>query len=413
MDLPGTVLFFGFGYSARYTARLLLDRGYKVFGTTRDAEKVALNKMEREKSITEHGSTDTSQNTSMESNDTMESNNTVTSDSVILIDYNNEEEVINAIRESTTIVSSASPDYSLSSVNNDSNAKNNPNGDATNGKNDTKSGTNGDVSSTTANDNGSSSASPSVSVSPAPSSASPSSPSSPPSTALDPVLYKYRNAIEERIAGMKSDSEPLSLIYLSTSGVYGDHAGNWVDEETHLGNLRTADSGVDSEKTSEKMSSRSRNRILAELAWLELAGMGGEIKVEGASKVGGASKVERSRNEESRNEESRNVDHVNTIILRLAGIYGPEKHAVKQLKEGKLSRSIYKEGQVFNRSHVLDTARVIAAIMRRNGIIRRNGNTNSTSGKSDGKTNKGGAAIRGVFNLCDDLPGKYLPVLTM
>ena len=98
--------------------------------------------------------------------------------------------------------------------------------------------------------------------------------------------------------------------YLSTVGVYGDHKGAWIDEET----------------LTRPTSERSLRRVQAEQAWLAF-----------------------------RNDTSRRVE-----IFRLSGIYGPGRSVIDNLKAGT-ARRIAKPGQVFNRIHVDDIARVLAA----------------------------------------------------
>ncbi|MGX4802625.1 SDR family oxidoreductase [Bradyrhizobium guangdongense] len=106
------------------------------------------------------------------------------------------------------------------------------------------------------------------------------------------------------------------VVYLSTIGVYGDHAGGWVDEST------PPQSSLD----------RARMRVAAEQAWTETA-------------------------------------QGNVAILRLAGIYGPGRNALTSLRSGT-ARRIIKPGQVFNRIHVDDIASAImAAINHRSGGI--------------------------------------------
>lgn len=93
--------------------------------------------------------------------------------------------------------------------------------------------------------------------------------------------------------------------YLSTVGVYGNHDGAWVDEETAC----------------RPVSARSMERLEAEEAW---------------STFGAARGVP--------------VSH-----LRLSGIYGPGRNAFVNLAAGT-ARRIVKPGQVFNRIHVDDIA---------------------------------------------------------
>ncbi len=95
------------------------------------------------------------------------------------------------------------------------------------------------------------------------------------------------------------------LGYLSTTGVYGDHAGDWVDEST----------------PARPSQARSIERLAAERAWLAMGLDGGAA-----------------------------VD-----IFRLPGIYGPGRSAIDQVKAGT-ARRIDKPGQVFSRVHVEDIA---------------------------------------------------------
>jgi hypothetical protein len=125
----------------------------------------------------------------------------------------------------------------------------------------------------------------------------------PPDLEGDPVLRHYR----EDLAGLPD----LAWIgYLSTVGVYGDRKGAWVDEESSTA------PGLE----------RSLLRLAAERAWLGFAA-----------------------------ETGRRVE-----VFRLAGIYGPGRSVIDSLRAGT-ARCIVKPGQVFNRIHVDDVARVLAA----------------------------------------------------
>ena len=95
------------------------------------------------------------------------------------------------------------------------------------------------------------------------------------------------------------------LGYLSTTGVYGDQGGGWVDEET----------------PARPGQPRSVERLAAERAWQAL-GLEAGVAVD---------------------------------IFRLPGIYGPGRSAVDQVKAGT-ARRIDKPGQVFSRIHVEDIA---------------------------------------------------------
>lgn len=135
----------------------------------------------------------------------------------------------------------------------------------------------------------------------------------------DPVIRRWRAEIA---------ASPVSrIVYLSTLGVYGDSGGDWVDEST------PADPAV----------ARGDARRAAEDEWFALANA------------------------------SRKV-----FVLRLAGIYGPGRNAIANLRTGT-ARRIVKPGQVFNRIHVDDIARTIAACM-----------TTDAPG--------------GIVNVCDDEP---------
>ena len=129
----------------------------------------------------------------------------------------------------------------------------------------------------------------------------------PPDDAGDPVLAVYGDDIAAIGA--------LSWLgYLSTTAVYGDRGGGWVDENAGLS------------PTGE----RGRRRVGAEAGWLDLW---------------------RNRG-------------VPVHIFRLAGIYGPGRSAFDALRAGTAKR-IDKPGQVFSRIHVEDLASVLAASMRR------------------------------------------------
>ncbi len=121
----------------------------------------------------------------------------------------------------------------------------------------------------------------------------------PPGNSGDPVLARY--AAEIRAA------KNLRWIgYLSTVGVYGDHGGAWVDEDT-------------------PPNPRSRARARASRR--------------------------RTRGRNSRKP---------LAIFRIAGIYGPGRNALANLADGS-ARRIVKPGQIFNRIHVADIAASVAA----------------------------------------------------
>ena len=129
----------------------------------------------------------------------------------------------------------------------------------------------------------------------------------PPGEDGDPVLTQHGAEIA-RLTGLHW------LGYLSTTGVYGDRAGGWVDEASELS----------------PTGPRGRRRMAAESAWLDLHRRRG----------------------------------LPVHVFRLAGIYGPGRSAIESLRQGRAQR-IDKPGQVFSRIHVDDIAAVLAASMAR------------------------------------------------
>ena len=111
---------------------------------------------------------------------------------------------------------------------------------------------------------------------------------------------------------VKQQKHVKSISYLSSTNVYGDHGGNWVDETT---------------PTTPSLK-RGQSRLEAEENWSNLADA-----VE--ARIG---------------------------LFRLAGIYGPNRNALMSLKTGK-ARRVIKEGQVFSRIHVADICEAIWAFM--------------------------------------------------
>ncbi len=103
--------------------------------------------------------------------------------------------------------------------------------------------------------------------------------------------------------------------YLSTVGVYGDHDGGWVDEES----------------TCKPVSKRSVERVQAEKGWAGFAADTG----------------------------------LPLAVLRLSGIYGPGRNAYVNLAAGK-ARRLVKKDQVFNRIRVEDIGRAAIFLALRN-----------------------------------------------
>ncbi len=101
--------------------------------------------------------------------------------------------------------------------------------------------------------------------------------------------------------------------YLSTVGVYGDHDGAWVNEESEL----------------RPVSARSLERVDAERRWQDKAAKA----------------------------------DVDLAILRLSGIYGPGRNTFVNFSKGT-ARSLVKPGQVFNRIRVEDIGRATEFLIR-------------------------------------------------
>ena len=134
----------------------------------------------------------------------------------------------------------------------------------------------------------------------------------PPDETGDPVLRHHGADL--------AASKPRSIVYLSTVGVYGDHCGAWVDEESLC----------------KPVSERSRLRLETEAGWQRFA-------------------AETS---------------VPVAIIRLGGIYGPGRGPFAKIRRGTAQR-IVRPGQVFNRIHVDDIAAIVVAAFdeRADGIF--------------------------------------------
>lgn len=117
----------------------------------------------------------------------------------------------------------------------------------------------------------------------------------------DPVFNAYR----DDIAGIAPQLEWFG--YLSTTGVYGNHQGGWIDEEDEL----------------RPSTERGKMRKDAENRWLSVPGLP-------------------------------------VHIFRLAGIYGPGRGPFEKVRQGT-ARRIIKKNQVFSRIHVEDIAQILAA----------------------------------------------------
>ena len=123
----------------------------------------------------------------------------------------------------------------------------------------------------------------------------------PPDDKGDPVIDLHAQDILK--------AAPFDWIgYLSTTGVYGDFDGEWVDETAPM-----APSGT-----------RGQRRVDAEAAWFALAQAGP------------------------------------VHSFRLAGIYGPGRSALDTVRQGR-ARRVVKPGQVFSRIHIDDITNILLA----------------------------------------------------
>ena len=132
--------------------------------------------------------------------------------------------------------------------------------------------------------------------------------SAPPNEAGDPTLA----SAGEALASIAGDLQWLG--YLSTTGVYGDHGGAWIDEDTPAGTI----------------GARGQKRVDAETQWRAFSEAHG----------------------------------VPSIYFRLAGIYGPGRNQLTSVVN-QTARRIDKPEQVFSRIHVEDIATILAASMAR------------------------------------------------
>ncbi len=127
-----------------------------------------------------------------------------------------------------------------------------------------------------------------------------------PGKAGDPLLRLCNGTLKDLMPQLEWTA------YLSTVGVYGNHDGAWVNEETEC----------------KPVSARSLERVEAEQSWALAADKAG----------------------------------VQLSILRLSGIYGPGRNGFMNLEKGT-ARRLVKKDQVFNRIRVEDIGTATAFLI--------------------------------------------------
>jgi|TARA_B110001454_G_scaffold213754_1_gene232453 hypothetical protein len=127
----------------------------------------------------------------------------------------------------------------------------------------------------------------------------------PPQVSEDPVLDQFCSEI--------LNWKHLKWVgYISSTGVYGDRKGEWVNEKSIL----------------KPITATSQRRVVVESAWLKLY----------------------------------KDNSLPIIIFRCGGIYGPGRNVLISVKLGR-SKRIEKPGLVFSRIHVDDLAQTLEASM--------------------------------------------------
>lgn len=135
-------------------------------------------------------------------------------------------------------------------------------------------------------------------------------------TALDAILVSTAPnndgcpALRQCMTLLDMNEPPRWIGYLSSNGVYGDHGGAWVDEDSSL----------------RAVTNRSKKRVDAERQWMTFA----------------------------------KQNALPLVIFRLPGIYGPGRSALDRTRAGRAKR-VFKEGQVFSRAHVDDIVTALLA----------------------------------------------------
>ena len=144
--------------------------------------------------------------------------------------------------------------------------------------------------------------------------------------------------------------------YLSSTGVYGDHGGAWIDEDAPL----------HAAGSSRESTGAPARRVQAERQWLD-------ARAPATNRRG-----------------------LPVTLFRLSGIYGPGRSSFDALDAGT-ARRIDKPGHVFCRCHVDDICSVLLRSMSRVG--------------THAGTGAGTAPVWPVYNVADDLPAPQRAVV--
>ncbi|MDJ0806238.1 MAG: SDR family oxidoreductase [Gammaproteobacteria bacterium] len=149
------------------------------------------------------------------------------------------------------------------------------------------------------------------------------------------------------IQGLQNTGSPSRVVYLSTTGVYGDCHGEWVDEN----------------RPPNPLADRAWRRLDAEDRWRAWSqATGGEL-----------------------------------VILRVAGIYGPGKLPTRRLQAGQPLVS-EQDSPITNHIHSLDLVQICLAAMQR-------GRSGEVYNVSDGHP----GSMTGYFNQVADFLGLSRP----
>ena len=146
----------------------------------------------------------------------------------------------------------------------------------------------------------------------------------PPCNFIDPVEEKFSKFFSET-------NKKIRLIYLSSTGVYGDHKGAWVYENSKL----------------KPKTELGKWRLRAEKNWLSFA----------------------------------KLNNLPISILRLSGIYGPNRSTFDRIQD-KSFKIVRSPNLLFSRIHIDDITNIIVTFLEKkniNGVYNLSDNMPATS----------------------------------